>query len=154
MFFSVHTRKTYIESRGIAPFTTNHGNEWRLVIKFMARPLSAVRESAARIAQEVEMTRDSVQRVSKRRKIPCPAGILTPDSTVRNLIPIPTTLSCPTMKSKWMLMSQGESTRNVFMCLRDGDRWRAFLHTAMKQQVPQNAANFQTTLRSINFLTI
>jgi hypothetical protein len=41
--FSIHTRKTYIQSRGIAPHIINLGNGWRLVIKFMAQPLSAVK---------------------------------------------------------------------------------------------------------------
>lgn len=36
--FSVLTRKTYIESRGIAPFIISLGNGWRLVINFMVPP--------------------------------------------------------------------------------------------------------------------
>jgi hypothetical protein len=41
--FSVHTKKTYVESRGIAPLIINLGNGWSLVMNFMARPLSAVK---------------------------------------------------------------------------------------------------------------
>jgi len=41
------------------------------------------------------------------------------------------------------LMDHSERMQYVCMCVvRDGDRWRAFLHTVMKQQVPQNAASF------------
>ena len=42
--FSVLTRKTYIESRGIAPFIFSLGNGWRLVINFMVQPLPAVKK--------------------------------------------------------------------------------------------------------------
>jgi len=47
--FSVFTRKTCIESGGIASFIINLGNGWRLVINFMAPPLSAVKKSPAGI---------------------------------------------------------------------------------------------------------
>jgi hypothetical protein len=34
-----------------------------------------------------------------------------------------------------------EDAERIYV-LRDGDRWRTFLHTVIKQRVPQNAANF------------